>query len=108
MTANQRFAAELFPQHTKHSGAAAVMRAADDVAAVADWKRQVIDVLGLSPNDGPNYAVVAIKNLKAAADETDELRCRVQELEAENAELRERIEEYQWDHKDDRPKVGHG
>lgn len=48
MTANQRFAAELFPQHTKHSGAAAVMRAADDVAAVADWKRQVIDVLGLS------------------------------------------------------------
>lgn len=51
---------------------------------------------------------MAIKNLKAAADETDELRCRVQELEAENAELRERIEEYQWDHKDDRPKVGHG
>lgn len=29
-----------------------------------------------------------------------ELWCRIQEIEAENAELREQIEEYQWDRKE--------
>lgn len=80
MSANQRFAAELFPQHTKHSGAAAVLGAADNLAA--EHQRVI--------------------------DENAELHCRVQELETENAELRERVEEYEWDHKDDRPEVTDG
>lgn len=62
MTASQRFAAELFPQHTKHSGAAAVLGAADTMAA----------------------------EHQALVDENAELHCRMQELEAENADLRER------------------
>lgn len=80
MSGNQRFAAELFPQHTKYSGAAAVLGAADTLAT--EHQRVV--------------------------DENAELHCRVQELETENAELRERVEEYEWDHKDDRPKARHG
>ncbi|MDM3894780.1 hypothetical protein [Mycobacterium intracellulare] len=80
MTVNQRFAAELFPQHTKHSGVAAVLGAADTLAA--EHQRVV--------------------------DENAELHCRLQELESENAELRERIVEYEWDHKDDRPEVRGG
>ncbi|MDV6979621.1 hypothetical protein [Mycobacterium intracellulare] len=80
MTANQRLTAELSPQNTRHSGAAAVLGAADNLAA--EHQRVI--------------------------DENAELHCRVQELEAENAELRERVEEYEWDHKDDRPKMRHG
>lgn len=98
--------AVFFPEPPNgHSGAAAVMKAADDTAAVAEWKRQVIDALGLCLDAGADYAIAVIEHLKAEADATGEARCRVQELEAENAELRERIEEYQWNHKDDRPKV---
>lgn len=33
MNHSQRFAAELFPQHTKTGGVAAVIKAADDLAA---------------------------------------------------------------------------
>lgn len=72
--------AVFFPEPPNGSGAAAVLGAADTLAA--EHQRVI--------------------------DENAELHCRVQELESENAELRERIEEYEWDHKDDRPKVGHG
>lgn len=67
-----------FPEPPNGSGAAALIKAADDAAAV-------------------------LAEAHEAVSENHRLRCRVEELEAENAELRERIEEYQWDHKDDRP-----
>ncbi len=38
-------------------------------------------------------------------DENAELRCRNQELEAERDELLDRIEELEWEHKDDEPRV---
>lgn len=67
-----------FPVPPNGSGAAALVKAADDAAAV-------------------------LAEAHAAVTESHQLRCRIEELEAENAALRERIEEYQWDHKDDRP-----
>ena len=38
-------------------------------------------------------------------DENAELHCRNQELEAERDELLDRIEELEWEHKDDEPRV---
>ncbi len=38
-------------------------------------------------------------------DENAELRCRNQELEAERDKLLDRIEELEWEHKDDEPRV---
>lgn len=101
----ERLEKVFFPDPPNGSGAAAVMKAADDAAAVAEWKRQVIDALGLCLDAGADYAIAVIEHLKAEADATGEARCRVQELEAENAELRERIEEHAWEHKDDRPAI---
>lgn len=72
--------AVFFPEPPNGSGAAAVMKAADDAATV-------------------------LAEAHDAVTENHRLRCRVEELEAENAELRERIEEYAWEHKDDRPAI---
>lgn len=41
-------------------------------------------------------------------DENSELHTRLQELTTECEQLRERVEELQWDRKDERPKVGGG
>jgi hypothetical protein len=68
MTAQTTFAATLFPPHTKHSGAAAVIQAADTAAAthqrLVDFRANVIELLGI-PIAAPDDVILEeIKALK--------------------------------------------
>lgn len=68
------------PEGSHPSGVAAVFKSLDAIDAEAAEHQRVLD-------------------------ENAELRCRVQELEAQVVELDDQLADYQWQHKDDRPAV---
>lgn len=89
-----------FPIANAHpSGFFQAMDAADARAAehqrLRDFRTQVTHLLGIPPNATDTFIL----------NENAELRCRNQELEAERDELLDRIEELEWEHKDDEPRV---